>query len=208
LKDTCLDHITKKMDVPVVQGTAVPGEEPKYTSPNEDYSGDEFAPISAQGGRPDQQPSAYRDVIWAVAFYAHLVAMITIISLNMQNGGFEEGGAYSGILKLVGILSLSTITLGSATLQFMMKFPTELVKASLIMTVALSGAIAVLGLLSGQVFAGVLGIIFFAIGVCYARAVWPRIPFAAANLNTALTAVKSNMGLTVIGYGMILVAFG
>jgi hypothetical protein len=35
------------------------------------------------------------------------------------------------------------------------------------------------------------------VGLCYARIVWPRIPFAAANLKTALTAVKDNMGLVV-----------
>ncbi len=48
----------------------------------------------------------------------------------------------------------------------------------------------------------------FAIGICYAKMAWPRIPFAAANLNTALTAVKSNMGLTVCAYGMLVLAFG
>lgn len=37
---------------------------------------------------------------------------------------------------------------------------------------------------------------------------WPRIPFAAANLNTALTAVKANMGLTVIAYFMMVLALG
>jgi hypothetical protein len=48
----------------------------------------------------------------------------------------------------------------------------------------------------------------FAIGVCYAKMVWPRIPFAAANLNTALSAVKANMGLTFVAYLVLLVAFG
>jgi len=222
------------MNVPIVQGTAVPSEASKtqggsgYTSPNDvgnvsyapnsnvnvnvsdmGYGGDEYQPIYHNAeGRPEQQPSGYRDVMWAVLFYAHLIAIITVITLNLQNGGFGEGGAYSGVLWLVGITSLSTIALGSATLQFMMKFPVQLVQASLIMTVALSGVIAILGLLSGQMLAGILGVVFFAIGICYARAVWPRIPFAAANLNTALTAVKSNMGLSVIAYGMVLLAFG
>ena len=38
--------------------------------------------------------------------------------------------------------------------------------------------------------------------------VWSRIPFAAANLNTALTAVRSNLGLTVVAYAMLALAFG
>jgi hypothetical protein len=100
------------------------------------------------------------------------------------------------------------MALGTATLQFMMKYPVQLVQSSLIITVALSGIIAVVGFVSGDMFAGGLGLVFFAIGVCYARAVWPRIPYAAANLNTALTAVKANMGITVIAYGMVFIAFG
>jgi Plasma-membrane choline transporter len=55
---------------------------------------------------------------------------------------------------------------------------------------------------------GCLGLFSFAIGICYAVAVRPRIPFAAANLNTALTAVKANMGLTVIAYLVMFLALG
>jgi hypothetical protein len=55
---------------------------------------------------------------------------------------------------------------------------------------------------------GCLGLLSFVIGICYAGAVWVRIPFAAANLNTALTAVKANMGLTVIAYLVMFLGLG
>ena len=55
---------------------------------------------------------------------------------------------------------------------------------------------------------GVMGLVSFALGICYAYFVWGRIPFAAANLNTALSAVKSNMGLAGIAYFFLFVAFG
>lgn len=48
----------------------------------------------------------------------------------------------------------------------------------------------------------------FVIGICYGVVVWGRIPFAAANLNTALTAVKANMGLTVIAFLVMVLALG
>lgn len=198
------------MNVPIVQGTAVPAGGDKYYQQDNEFS--HLTP----GVRPEMQPPGYRDSMWAVLFVAHLIAMIVVISVNMGSGAAAaangNGGVadtdYSGIYYLVGITAVSTIALGSATLQFMMKFPVQLVQGSLVITVMLSGVIAILGLLSGQVFAGVMGCIFFAIGICYAKSVWPRIPFAAANLNTALTAVKANMGVTIIAYGMVLLAFG
>jgi hypothetical protein len=54
---------------------------------------------------------------------------------------------------------------------------------------------------------GVLGLLSFLVGIWYAKVVWPRIPFAAANLNTALTAVRQNMGLTVVAYVFLAIAF-
>jgi hypothetical protein len=49
-----------------------------------------------------------------------------------------------------------------------------MIKVSLIFVVAMSGVWAVMAFLSGSIFAGVLGLIFFALSLCYARAVWSR----------------------------------
>ena len=48
----------------------------------------------------------------------------------------------------------------------------------------------------------------FCISICYAYAVWNRIPYAASNLRTALTAVRLNMGLVVVAYAFMVLAFG
>jgi hypothetical protein len=192
--------------VPIVQGTAVPVGADDVNN----NSTSEYAHLNeSSGDRPEVQPQEYRDVVWAVAFYVHLIAVIAVITYNLKAAENNAvANDYSGVLYLLGITAASTIALGSATLQFMMKYPVKLVQSSLIITVALSGIIAIIGLVSGDMFAGILGLVFFAIGVCYARSVWPRIPYAAANLNTALTAVKANMGITVIAYGMVFIAFG
>ena len=55
---------------------------------------------------------------------------------------------------------------------------------------------------------GVLGLLCFAFGCCYACAAWSRIPFAAANMNTGLTAVRANLGLLVMAIFVLAVAFG
>jgi hypothetical protein len=56
----------------------------------------------------------------------------------------------------------------------MMKFPNAIIKTALVFTVGMSLLMAVFGFLSGQIFAGVMGIVMFAIGICYARMVWER----------------------------------
>lgn len=48
----------------------------------------------------------------------------------------------------------------------------------------------------------------FAISCCYAKFVWVRIPFAAANLKTALTAVRANLGLVIVSYTFMAIGFG
>ena len=189
------------MDVPIIDGTSVPSSDYKYAAPTDAYDQDG----SLVSLRAEEQPRQYRDLVWAVAFVVHLVVMTVLIMLN---GGNNAGVSYNGVYVLVGTTAVSTMALGGATLQFMMKFPEPLVKTSLLATVGLSGVFSILGFLAGSALQGVLGLVFFAIGVCYARTVWPRIPFAAANLNTALTAVRANMGLSVIAYIMVLLAFG
>lgn len=90
----------------------------------------------------------------------------------------------------------------------MLKFPETLVKAALIFVVVLSLVWCILAFISGAWIAGILGAIFFLIGVCYARAVWGRIPFVTANLVTAATAIKHNCGVTQEALLFALLAFG
>ena len=59
-----------------------------------------------------------------------------------------------------------------------------------------------------QYIAGAFGILFFLLACCYACCVWRRIPFAAANLNTGLTAVKMNGGVFVTSVVITVVSFG
>mmetsp|Transcript_22250 Transcript_22250/g.52364 ORF Transcript_22250/g.52364 Transcript_22250/m.52364 type:complete len:498 (+) Transcript_22250:81-1574(+) len=220
--------------IPIVQGTAVPvgGEggaagKNSYQSQQNEYGfGDNDVYVAAPsenqpfnnnnnrvGREEQQQPSQFRDPIWAVAFILHLIAMVGVISYNLAAGAGGGGDAASsssigGLLFLTGVCGLAAVGIGTLTLNLMMKFPKEMVKASLIFTVGMSLFVAVIGFMSGQVFFGCLGLFSFAIGVCYAKLVWPRIPFAAANMNTALTAVKSNMGLSAVAYGIMALALG
>ena len=65
----------------------------------------------------------------------------------------------------------------------------------------------VVSALYGNIIGAIFGGIFFLISVCYACCVWRRIPFAAANLNTGLTAVKSNSGVILVAYLITIFSF-
>jgi hypothetical protein len=199
------------MNIPIVQGEAVPAE--PYNKPDPTASYDPYVhegDATVTFSQPQQQqPKQWNDAFWAVLFYAHLIAMITLCSLNIANTDYEQvDGSFNGLLYVVGLCAFVAIGLSSAMLSVMMKYAETFTKMALIFSVAMSGVVAVLGLLSGQMLMGIVGCVMFAAGICYAKIVWPRIPFAAANLNTALTAVKSNMGLTFCAYLMLFLAFG
>jgi len=57
-----------------------------------------------------------------------------------------------------------------------------------------------IGFAIGDVFTGGLGLFCAAVAAWYSYYVWNRIPFAAANLVAAITAVRANIGIMVFPY--------
>merc|ERR1712174_75341 len=94
---------------------------------------------------------------------------------------------------VVTVSSLVATILSCTTLGVMMKYSKELMKVALIFNIGMSFMVGILGLMWGQMMMAIMGFLSFAVGICYAYFVWVRIPFAAANLNTGITAVKSNL---------------
>jgi hypothetical protein len=64
----------------------------------------------------------------------------------------------------------------------MMKIPKFMIKTSLIFVVILSGVWCVIAFIGGNIIGGIIGAVFFLIMMCYARAVWSRIPFATVRV--------------------------
>lgn len=152
----------------------------------------------------------YQDLIFAVAFWVHLVIVGIVIFFNL-GGASNQQQASSGfqgkIVSLTVASGLTSVGLSTFSLYFMMKHTESLVQTALIFSVCTSLAIGILGFLSGSIFMGVLGMLSFCVGCWYAKVVWPRIPYAAANLQTALTAVQSNLGMAVVSYAFTAIAF-
>lgn len=164
-------------NVPMVQGVAVPYS----TAP----TGEDEAVRDFNGVKGEPQPKKFNDVFFAILFWAHLAVMAVILSLGtMQYQG--QGSTYTGLIICVLVCGSVAILLSTLALSFMFRFATVMIKISLIFSVASSVLIGVMGLLSGDLMLTIMGFAGFAIGCCYSYYVWGRIPFASANLRTAV----------------------
>jgi hypothetical protein len=112
----------------------------------------------------------------------------------------QSGVNYTPYIIYTIVITIVSIIISGASLSVLMCIPETLIKVSLIFVTVMALVWAVLAFVGGSIAMGVIGIIFFAISVCYAWAVWSRIPFATANLVTAITAVKANLGVVVYAY--------
>lgn len=209
-------------NIPLVQGTAVPpsdfGQQSTYTNyqvlqTNVNDNDNKVmhataVPIEEFESRRQNAPKMYQDVIWAIAFVAHLIVMLVVISIGFQSNVSMDSGEYGPLIGIVCLTGVASVVASLLSLSFMMNNAIILVQVALIFSVCTSLAIGIAGFMTGSLLMGILGLMSFAIGICYAMVVWNRIPFAAANLSTALTAVKTNLGLVVISLAFTSIAFG
>jgi len=172
----------------VVQGTPVASPENHYSklsynNPVSEPGGFDNEPTTInfnnEGQAQQQQPEQFRDVVWAVAFVVHLVAMLVVISMNISNGEDAAAGSFSGIYVLVAIAAVVSIGFSSASIALMMRYPTEMIKLGLVTSAVLMGVMALSFILSGSLFAGIIGLLFFFITLYYVKLVWSRVAFAA-----------------------------
>lgn len=136
-----------------------------------------------------------------------------------QDGG-ENAGAYTddysnvefdydmnALLITLAMAGLAGFVIATLSLTFMMNCAQGLVKMALIFNILICIGLMALSLLTmnlGLLAMSGLGLL---VSGYYAYAVWNRIPFAASNLVTALSAVRSNMGLSFFAYNNLIISF-
>jgi hypothetical protein len=131
---------------------------------------------------------------------------------NNYKGNWEEETVefdlgMASALTIVALIGLAAFLLSSATVGLMMAVPKQLIKMALLFTFFLTAATTITFLLAGAIPAAIMIGALCMFNIFYIREIWSRIPFAAANLITAVTAVKSNMGLIFFAYNSLLVTF-
>ena len=107
--------------------------------------------------------------------------------------------AFNGITGLVG----STLALG-----LMITHAGAMIRGGMVASVFLSLFLGLFCLTAKLIPGAIAGLVMSGFLVWYVMRVWNRIPFAAANLTTATTAVRANLGLAVCAYSTLAVAFG
>mmetsp|Transcript_5203 Transcript_5203/g.9981 ORF Transcript_5203/g.9981 Transcript_5203/m.9981 type:complete len:273 (-) Transcript_5203:1138-1956(-) len=172
------------------------------------------APISDDFTKGSKQEVRCRDPIFALLLYANVGAICGVVGAY-GTAAFEKafGDANSTVdwapyLYAAAVTGIFSMVLAGIMFLVMMRIPQFLIKTSLIFVVILSGVWCVIAFVGGNIIGGIIGAVFFALMMCYARAVWSRIPFATCNLVTAMTAVKLNCGVVFASYFFLLLAFG
>jgi len=135
--------------------------------------------LNSNSQQQSQQPKQFKDVIWAIAFIIHLGGMFVLVSMNISNGDGVNIDDFNGLFFMVGFAALVSVAISSLTISLMMKYPTEMIKTALIFSTILLLVMAISGFMMGSAFFGVVSLVIFAFTICYVKAVWSRIPFAA-----------------------------
>mmetsp|Transcript_11920 Transcript_11920/g.24238 ORF Transcript_11920/g.24238 Transcript_11920/m.24238 type:complete len:802 (-) Transcript_11920:433-2838(-) len=172
-----------------------------------------------------KQPKGCKDVLYAVLFVVQLV-IIMVVGLKFgpdalvptsEELGPDEGLqdddaltdnanetvvlAYWNIIKMSCMCGAFAIVLSAFALAFMMAMSRRLVYVALVLSIGVSFAWGTIGIgISPSSFVPITGIIALMLAVGYMFVVWDRIPFASANLTTALAGVRDNLGLVGIAF--------
>mmetsp|Transcript_10473 Transcript_10473/g.19152 ORF Transcript_10473/g.19152 Transcript_10473/m.19152 type:complete len:520 (+) Transcript_10473:137-1696(+) len=180
-------------------------------------------PTMAQGGagaplRAEPQQPEYRDAPFALAFFAQLVLVFFfafswgVSALRQESddaagNGNDGGGAsdedsvsLSGVLWLCFLTSLASIAISALSLHIMTHHAETLIQSSLIASCCFIGFMVFVFFADGIISLACLWLVILLLTAIYARTVWYRIPFAAANLRTALSAIQTNAGVCILAY--------
>lgn len=116
---------------------------------------------------------------------------------------------YQNVLNLCGITGFYACVLSVLTVGFMLIIAKSLIQTVLVFSIVLSLAWGLIGasIPVHHFTIPIMGFIAFFVTVGYTIMVWDRIPFAATNLNTTLCALRSTADITIVGLGMLILAF-
>lgn len=155
------------------------------------------------------QEAACRNVIFLLLFLFHLVGMAYIGSTFGRDQVLLEKSSWDDntnvvidIHRVIYVASISgafAVVVSAMALVMMTIIARRFVQVALFLLIAMSFAWGTIGIgVSSRNLVPITGFIALALSVGYTFVVWERIPFHAANLATALTAVRANAGAILI----------
>lgn len=188
-------------------------------SPNNNNEVDEIIVDPIQAGhtlRGEAQTAQYRDTPFALAFLGHLVVVLCLsffVGLPAMFGSEEDRRNVQGydfhiwgFYFLLVVVSTLSIGVASVSLDFMIHHGESMMQIALMASCVVLGADIVLLFMNGSPGLGFLGLFVLICTGLYAYSVQRRIPFAAANLRTALSAIQTNYGVCMVAYAVAVAA--
>jgi hypothetical protein len=161
-----------------------------------------------------EQPLTCRNVSFLLLFVFHLVFMV-YLGQEYGPSAFVYHGTntdavtivYSNLVYIAIWSGLFAVGISALLLGAMTYFASHFVQIALFFMITLSFVWGTIGIgLSPKTTVPVTGIIALALAVAYTFIVWDRIPFASANLVTALTALRDFRGIIYVAFGFQFVA--
>jgi hypothetical protein len=182
------------------------------------------------------QPKACRDWIWAVLFLLQLSVVLTWAGMGLANliregsqwspfnddddlppnatddDSHKGGGGDANLVNGAGLWFFVTMTCSviaiSALLMHLLlgALSHMMIQVSLVVSPISFGLFFVVAMLLFNLPMALFFLFMSALGVFYAWGVWHRIPFASANIDIAMRALKDNHGLWIMAYAMTLKA--
>jgi hypothetical protein len=172
------------------------------------------------------QEPAFRDKWFGIVFLLHFGTMIALTVLyatgtlktsyevDTSNGGDrgrlldqdEDEMSDFTFIRFMSTFLLSFFIapmLALLALKLIKSHAIVLIQFSLLFAIGFNTAIGIVLIIYYGALAGIWSLLLAAILACYAKAVWHRIPFVAANLKAAVTCVESNLGMLFLSLASI-----
>jgi hypothetical protein len=162
--------------------------------------------------RGEMQPTKFRDLPYAILFLSQFLFILSYTPSLVRFMNTKEGNQHDDdddMLPTANEIARIFLTNVAPALPFsifyiylsfvvLTKMGTAFITYSLWTNVVVSVICAIAGFVLGQIMVGVMCTLSALIGTCYVIAVRSRIPFAAANLDVGVTAIKSNLGVFLV----------
>ena len=177
------------------------------------------------GLRGETQTAAFRDLPYAIAFVVQLIVVI-YVALVWGIGNLQQTNTYvsnddkpayvpsdgtsdvnlSGLIWLGLLTSLISLVFSAASLELMTRYAEHMIQHGLVVTCVWLGLIVSSLFIQGVEVMGFVWLFVLLFTVLFAYSVWHRVPFAAANLRTGLSALSRNSGVCILAYAVAMVA--
>jgi hypothetical protein len=161
-----------------------------------------------------------RDIVFLLLFVFHLLGIIYLgrtygnEALRFHDESPEDSESsvtiiFRNLIYIAGLSGVFAMVVSGLTLLLMTSIADKIVQIALILSITFSFVWGTMGIgLSPKKIIPIIGIVALTMSVAYAFMVWDRIPFAAANLHTALSGILANPGAVFVTFVFQVLALG